>query len=211
MRSCKQQSRRHRLVRSGHKRPSARRRAARSRATPERRLPLLRTVSLLPAHTCTTCYRSLARVCSPAQHPPCSSRRQRTTYATTSTCAHAPSVDSGASAPSTKPSAEAWLQELLRRPVLAALRTLQRQHRDKTSPFLRGVYGPVHREVHVEGCKVVEGQVPAELDGVYLRTGPNPQHKPVGGCNMCATSSMQPAQCMTRVGCAWWTHTRRAA
>jgi carotenoid cleavage oxygenase len=47
------------------------------------------------------------------------------------------------------------------------------------NPFLAGNYGPVHEE-RTETDLVVEGRVPAELRGRYLRIGPNPFADPTG-------------------------------
>ena len=47
------------------------------------------------------------------------------------------------------------------------------------NPFLAGNYGPVHEE-HTATDLVVEGTVPAELRGRYLRIGPNPFVDPTG-------------------------------
>jgi carotenoid cleavage dioxygenase len=43
-------------------------------------------------------------------------------------------------------------------------------------------FGPVSKEVFREDLKVVAGALPPGLDGVFLRIGPNPYFKPVGGC-----------------------------
>jgi carotenoid cleavage dioxygenase-like enzyme len=48
---------------------------------------------------------------------------------------------------------------------------------------------PVQQEVHAHELQVVEGAVPVELDGVYMRTGPNPQFEPQGGVVMYAASN----------------------
>jgi carotenoid cleavage dioxygenase-like enzyme len=47
------------------------------------------------------------------------------------------------------------------------------------NPFLAGNYGPVHEE-RTETDLAVDGQVPAELRGRYLRIGPNPFVDPSG-------------------------------
>ena len=47
------------------------------------------------------------------------------------------------------------------------------------NPFLAGNYGPVHEERTATDL-VVEGNVPAELRGRYLRIGPNPFVDPTG-------------------------------
>jgi carotenoid cleavage dioxygenase-like enzyme len=47
------------------------------------------------------------------------------------------------------------------------------------SPYLEGSFAPVADEIAVERLAVV-GELPAELDGTYLRNGPNPQFPPLG-------------------------------
>ncbi|HEX6657100.1 MAG TPA: carotenoid oxygenase family protein, partial [Ilumatobacter sp.] len=42
-----------------------------------------------------------------------------------------------------------------------------------TSPYLSGNYGPVTDEVTAFDLPVI-GELPTELDGRYLRNGPNP-------------------------------------
>lgn len=46
-------------------------------------------------------------------------------------------------------------------------------------PFLQGPYAPVDEEVDVDDVRV-EGRIPDELHGTYLRNGPNPQFAPLG-------------------------------
>src|SRR6202022_3014105 len=47
------------------------------------------------------------------------------------------------------------------------------------TPFLQGPFAPVHQEIDVEDVRV-EGRLPAELNGSYIRNGPNPQFTPIG-------------------------------
>lgn len=47
------------------------------------------------------------------------------------------------------------------------------------SPFLTGNYAPVRREIEAASLPVL-GQLPGDLDGLYLRNGPNPQFDPPG-------------------------------
>ncbi|MFG2622451.1 YrhB domain-containing protein [Streptomyces sp. NPDC048507] len=46
-------------------------------------------------------------------------------------------------------------------------------------PHLLGSFGPVTEEVDVAGLEVT-GEIPASLDGLYLRNGPNPPFTPIG-------------------------------
>ncbi len=50
--------------------------------------------------------------------------------------------------------------------------------KEKRRGALEGNYGPVSREMFSE-CVVVEGELPAELDGMYMRNGSNPFFDPV--------------------------------
>ncbi len=43
---------------------------------------------------------------------------------------------------------------------------------DDENPYLLGIFAPVHDEVTADDLEVV-GEIPADLNGVYLRTGPN--------------------------------------
>jgi len=47
------------------------------------------------------------------------------------------------------------------------------------SPYLTGLYTPVDAEVDVAGLETV-GELPPELEGSYLRNGPNPRFGPIG-------------------------------
>ncbi|HYP84155.1 carotenoid oxygenase family protein [Variovorax sp.] len=46
-------------------------------------------------------------------------------------------------------------------------------------PHLSGNFLPVMRETDASNLKVTHGRIPAELRGVYMRNGPNPQFKPL--------------------------------
>jgi carotenoid cleavage dioxygenase len=48
-----------------------------------------------------------------------------------------------------------------------------------TRRWLSGTLEPVHDELDVDGLEV-EGELPAGLEGTYLRNGPNPQFDPIG-------------------------------
>jgi carotenoid cleavage dioxygenase-like enzyme len=48
-----------------------------------------------------------------------------------------------------------------------------------TNPHLQGRFAPVHRQV-TEDDLVVEGTLPTDLTGAYLRNGPNPRFPPLG-------------------------------
>jgi len=48
-----------------------------------------------------------------------------------------------------------------------------------TEPHLQGAFAPVVDEVDVSDLSV-EGELPAEIDGDYIRNGPNPRFTPLG-------------------------------
>lgn len=48
---------------------------------------------------------------------------------------------------------------------------------DLDNPYLHGVYAPTNQELELEDLDVV-GELPADLEGAYLRNGPNPLHQP---------------------------------
>jgi carotenoid cleavage dioxygenase-like enzyme len=48
-----------------------------------------------------------------------------------------------------------------------------------TNPYLEGPYEPVQDEVTAD-LAVVRGELPTDIDGVYVRNGPNPQFAPLG-------------------------------
>ncbi|WOE75645.1 carotenoid oxygenase family protein [Alterisphingorhabdus coralli] len=50
---------------------------------------------------------------------------------------------------------------------------------DQTNPYLEGPYAPIRDELIVEGLPV-NGELPASLDGTYMRIGPNPITPPDG-------------------------------
>jgi carotenoid cleavage dioxygenase-like enzyme len=47
------------------------------------------------------------------------------------------------------------------------------------NPYLSGRYAPVHRETDADDLRV-EGTLPADIDGVFMRNGPNPKFPPLG-------------------------------
>ena len=46
------------------------------------------------------------------------------------------------------------------------------------NPFLQGNYAPVQDELNVENLEI-EGEIPQDLSGVYMRNGPNPAYEPI--------------------------------
>ncbi|KXZ51784.1 hypothetical protein GPECTOR_11g228 [Gonium pectorale] len=47
--------------------------------------------------------------------------------------------------------------------------------------YLSGNFAPVDEELFEEELQVENGELPEGLEGVYVRTGPNPFFKPVAG------------------------------
>ncbi|MBA3812016.1 MAG: carotenoid oxygenase family protein [Caulobacteraceae bacterium] len=47
-------------------------------------------------------------------------------------------------------------------------------------PYLNGAWTPLHEEVNAEGLEVIEGAIPTDIDGVYLRNTENQIHQPLG-------------------------------
>jgi carotenoid cleavage dioxygenase len=46
------------------------------------------------------------------------------------------------------------------------------------NPFLQGNFAPVREEITAENLKVI-GKLPSEMDGMFVRNGPNPQFAPL--------------------------------
>ena len=47
-------------------------------------------------------------------------------------------------------------------------------------PYLSGAWTPCHEEVDVDELEVIEGDIPPDIDGVYLRNTENQVHQPLG-------------------------------
>ena len=47
-------------------------------------------------------------------------------------------------------------------------------------PLLTGVHAPVHEELELGNLKLIHGSIPKDLNGVYLRAGPNARYAPNG-------------------------------
>ena len=50
---------------------------------------------------------------------------------------------------------------------------------EQRSPYLDGMYAPVQEEVRAD-LEVLEGEIPADLRGVFTRNGSNPRFEPEG-------------------------------
>ena len=53
-------------------------------------------------------------------------------------------------------------------------------HGEDYGPLLTGVYAPVFEELELTNLKIIKGCIPKDLNGVYLRAGPNPRYAPNG-------------------------------
>jgi carotenoid cleavage dioxygenase len=64
-----------------------------------------------------------------------------------------------------------------------------REHREakglnkRPNPILAGNFGPIKEEQSYEVAKIVGGKVPEDINGFYLRNGPDPKHMPDNGCH----------------------------
>src|SRR6187549_2132156 len=52
--------------------------------------------------------------------------------------------------------------------------------RPSNHPYLNGAWTPLHEEVTAIGLDVIEGAIPHDIDGVYLRNTENQVHQPLG-------------------------------
>jgi carotenoid cleavage dioxygenase-like enzyme len=59
------------------------------------------------------------------------------------------------------------------------LETIDRQLATEPNPYLDGPYAATHDEVTLDDLEVI-GEIPNDLNGVYVRNGPNPQFDPRG-------------------------------
>ena len=70
--------------------------------------------------------------------------------------------------------------------------------RGQPNKWLQGNYGPVDKEITAKDL-AVDGVLPPALDGAFVRNGPNPLHKPVGGHHWysCPSPCSPVAPCST--------------
>jgi carotenoid cleavage dioxygenase-like enzyme len=52
--------------------------------------------------------------------------------------------------------------------------------RPNEHPYLNGAWTPLHEEVDASDLEVLEGSIPADLEGIYLRNTENQIHQPLG-------------------------------
>lgn len=78
------------------------------------------------------------------------------------------------------------IQKLIRRTVARGALRIAAYNRQRlpvppqAHPFLSGIHAPMHEELSLEDLQV-SGSIPPELDGSYLRIGPNPVTPPHPG------------------------------
>ncbi len=47
-------------------------------------------------------------------------------------------------------------------------------------PYLNGAWTPLHEEVDATDLTILEGAIPTDIDGIYIRNTENPVHQPLG-------------------------------
>ena len=52
--------------------------------------------------------------------------------------------------------------------------------RPSNHPYLNGPWTPLHEEVNATDLDVIEGAIPSDIDGVYIRNTENQVHQPLG-------------------------------
>jgi carotenoid cleavage dioxygenase-like enzyme len=52
--------------------------------------------------------------------------------------------------------------------------------RPSNHPYLNGAWTPLHEEVTAPDLTVIEGRIPDDINGVYLRNTENQLHQPLG-------------------------------
>eukprot|EP00879_Flechtneria_rotunda_P014999 GHRR01015673.1.p1 GENE.GHRR01015673.1~~GHRR01015673.1.p1 ORF type:complete len:253 (+),score=75.61 GHRR01015673.1:215-973(+) len=71
------------------------------------------------------------------------------------------------------------VQALRTRGVVNGLQVLiAKGRKHKRRGALQGNYAPIKTEIFKQECQVVSGELPAELDGMYMRNGSNPYYEP---------------------------------
>ncbi len=60
------------------------------------------------------------------------------------------------------------------------VRRLQGDLEPGDHPYLQGAWTPLHEEINAEDLPVIAGQIPTDIDGVYLRNTQNPLFQSMG-------------------------------
>jgi carotenoid cleavage dioxygenase len=58
-------------------------------------------------------------------------------------------------------------------PILSTLRNTDH-------PYMQGAWTPMHEEVNATDLQVIEGHIPTDIDGTYIRNTEIPVHEPIG-------------------------------
>ena len=69
---------------------------------------------------------------------------------------------------------------MIRRRVTASLPPLATTLKPSNHPYLTGAWTPLTEEVTATDLEVLEGAIPADLDGLYIRNTENQVHQPLG-------------------------------
>ena len=78
------------------------------------------------------------------------------------------------------------------------------------NPYLLGPYAPVDEEIQASDLEV-EGEIPSDLEGMYVRNGPNPRYRtgirrsPTGSPTRSAGSSAPAATASRSSPASGWT------
>jgi carotenoid cleavage dioxygenase-like enzyme len=63
---------------------------------------------------------------------------------------------------------------------LETLPAIKTSLKSSNHPYLNGAWTPLHEEVNATDLDVIEGKIPADIDGIYLRNTENQIHQPLG-------------------------------
>ena len=92
------------------------------------------------------------------------------------------------------------IEKTIRKAVTPAIQALAGVNRNRlpdarTNPFLSGVHTPLREEFTLDDLHVT-GSIPTELDGRYVRIGPNPYGKgdKGKGCRLSDTLGQGPCE-----------------
>ncbi len=65
-------------------------------------------------------------------------------------------------------------------PTIERLPRIRSSLQPSNHPYLNGAWTPQHEELTAIGLSVIEGQIPGDIDGIYLRNTENQVHQPLG-------------------------------
>jgi len=66
------------------------------------------------------------------------------------------------------------------RPVVEVVNEVQSTIKPNDHPYMTGAWQPMYREVNSYNLEVLEGKVPQDICGIYIRNTENPVHEPIG-------------------------------